>query len=293
VLFDPQGRGVWRNEFDKQLKEDVAMLRLISWDGEELAAYRTEGAHHTFTMLPDGTFGLIQVQVRDWTNPENGETLQVAGDAIVEMSPDGATSTEIWNAFDDLPVGPNEYWNVPFYPVPIKDWTHGNSIHYYPDSDTYLLSLNHQLAAYEIDRHGAILRQFGGEDTGGGWPVYTIADGSMVFENQHDVTFTDEGTLMMFANEYGDQNMTAGAVEYAIDDANHTLTEQWRYLHYPSRILGNVKRLGNGDIFVNFALGGRWIELAPDHETKVWENDVDLGALFGNVHPFTDFATGE
>ena len=46
-------------------------------------------AHHMFAQLPDGTMSYLTMDIREWTDPDTGEVLDLIGDAIVEISPDG------------------------------------------------------------------------------------------------------------------------------------------------------------------------------------------------------------
>ncbi len=80
----------------------------------------------------------------------------------------------------------------PYY-APAHDWTHANGLEYSAERDSYLLSLggiNSVLEASAGDGHVLWIRQ--GE---------RVHPAEAAFSLAHDATWTDEGTVLLFANE--------------------------------------------------------------------------------------------
>lgn len=285
------------NEFSTDHALDAGQVWRVSREAEALQAYNPVQSHHVFTELgpdaPDGAAGTIAylaLDVRPWYDAETDETVDVVGDRIVEIAPDG-TTREVFSTWDWIEVTKPSEWDVPFYPQG-KDWTHSNSLQYDADTDTYLLSLDHLEALVEIRRVDGVPVRWIGPDFGGAPDGIGIAKGSLSFFHQHDAKLRDGGLLTVYATDQAEGH--SGGVTYRIDDASGTLIEVGRHGYSAglrSAFLGQMEPLANGNALVNFASGRAVWEVTPAEEV-VWSIGVDPGTSFGQVHPFDDFYTG-
>lgn len=269
------GRGMLFNQFNRDLTVDDSSIRRLDWHGEEIERTVTPLAHHTFTERPDGTFAYNQLDPRDYTNPETGETDLWIGDSIAEVSPLG-TATTVFSTWDWLEPAVNPYMSaISLYGG--LDWTHGNLLRYDADRDNYLLSLAHVAQVLDIDASDmTVTRTFGGSG-------YHFEGDSTPFSYQHSPLFEDPATLMMFSTPTDGSG--SGAFEYAIDNDAVSLTETWRYqAEDDSLCLGQAIPLPSSNVLVNFGCAARMQEV--DREGNVvWEVDSTPGTGFGQVIP--------
>jgi hypothetical protein len=284
----PDGTGFWQNSFADDRTVDAGMLRRVGWDGETVEEFETPLAHHVFTLLPDGTLAWLVIDVREWTDTETGATESVVGDAIVERSPDGTIET-VFSVWDALDVTKNNRWLVDFYPQG-RDWTHGNALHWDESADSWWLSLGHEQNVLVVPRDTTEVSEVYG--TGEGLKtdatVVPVAEGSLMFEFQHDVHRLPDGNVLMFATH--PEEKWSGAIEYAVQDG--ALTQVWDFglseRSGYSALLGQATRLGNGNTLINYGGTGLLREVTPDG-TVVWELQTAAGTWFGQVHAFNDF----
>lgn len=258
------------NSFDQDRTNDIGQVHARPLLGEGTVDTRTEGGHHTFAYLPDGTIAFPSIDVRTWLDPDDNEEVSVVGDRILEVAPDG-TVTELWSIWDhEEPVKHGE-WDSGFYGSVGKDWTHANALNYNAERDTYLLSLGHLDTIYEIDRStGEVLLRLTPD---------SVADGSTVYNFQHDPNWSDDGTLMLLSYPEG---QPATAIEYSVS-SDGTMEEVWSYQRDKSgtTLLGQARRLPNGNTFINFGGIGEIREVTPAGEV-VWQMNASLGSWFGN-----------
>jgi len=258
------------NSFDQDRTNDIGQVNLQPLQGGEVTGVRTEGAHHTFAHRPDGTIAFPSVDVRAWTDPESGEEVDVVGDRILEVAPDGAV-TELWNIWEHEEPSKHDAWDSGFYEELGQDWTHANALTYSEDRDSYLLSLGHLDTIYEIDRATG--------DVLGRWTPDDVVSGT-AYNFQHDTNWSPDGTLLLLS--YPDDG-PAVAIEYDVN-SDGGLEEVWSYTRDKSgtTLLGQVRRLPNGNTFINYGGIGEMREVTPDGDT-VWRLNAGLGSWFGNV----------
>ena len=147
----------------------------------------------------------------------DGET--IAGDRIVEVSPDGS-ELEIWNAFDSVPIIENGGWTTTYSPG-VPDWTHGNGLAFSEDEGCYYLSMFWPRQVLKIRRSdGEVIWRLDGspEDPGD----FDFGD-DRGFGPQHAPEVFPEG-IRLFDNSHGD----ARVVEYTLGDGVATRTWDWR-----------------------------------------------------------------
>lgn len=258
------------NSFDQDRTNDIGQVHFIDIITGDTVSTRTEGAHHTFAHLPDGSIAFPSVDVRPWTDPDSGEEYRVVGDRILEIAPDG-TVAELWSSWDHAEPTIHDAWDSGFYGDLGQDWTHANALNYSEERDSYLLSLGHLDTIYEIDRStGAVLLHITPED---------VATGE-VYNFQHDTNWSSDGTLLLLSYP---EDKPAIAIEYAVSSEG-VLEEVWSYQRdkMGSTLLGQARRLPNGNTFINFGGIGEMREVTPSGDIA-WQLNIGLGAWFGNV----------
>jgi hypothetical protein len=212
------------------------------------------GLHHDVIELDDGNFLSLSYTFRDIDYPDIG-TVHVAGDLLVEVTPDGEIVWE-WDSFDHLDpqrrrLGFDEVILDPATLETAYDWTHGNGIVYDAATDTVLFSMRHQDWVILIDRAtGDVLWRLGAEGdfalTGGTWQYH-----------QHSPQWQADGTLLLYDNGLGNPDLddaleTSRAARYAIDTETMTASLAWEDAaeDFMSIIAGDADRLPDGSVLV-------------------------------------------
>ena len=281
VRLTDDGTAVLYNVANLNFSVDVGYIRRMRLDGEVLSETRTVLGHHDFVVLPEGGFGYIAADIREWTDPDSGETYTVVGDAIVEV-PEGATDdtprTEIYNTWDHFAVDVDPVKDRDFYPQGL-DWTHSNSLGF-ADGE-YLLSVRKENSVVKVDRAtGEELWQLGGVNS-----AFTLTDGR-AFVGQHSPELTEAGFMLFDNGDVSIRDAYSEAVEYTLDEDGRTFTRLWSY-DYGQRIssylLGDVERLANGNTLVAWGSGGTITEVTPDGQMAL-QVSMPIGSAIGFTH---------
>lgn len=275
--------GVVRNRFTREpfFREGELVWSPMVGEPTRTEEATTDGSHHVFLELPDGDVVFIRADVRQGQLSDGPHT--IVGDELMELAPDG-TLRSIFTTWDHIAVRDEITAFAQTWPEGL-DWTHGNALDYDAERDTLLLSLANVRTTLEIDRAtGALLRSFHGADD---WTLdgddYGVVSGT-AFDHPHDPHWSAQGTLLMSAIE--PDTYASVALEYALDEQAHTLTEVWRYKPLPAVVnwaLGQVQELENGNRLVATSSVGLVQEVAPDG-TVVWEVHTPLNVVFGQVY---------
>lgn len=259
-----------------------ARLHVESLDGSSHEIFELTDFHHGFVPLPDGGFAILRyayVQAGD---------VSVRGDELVEIDANGEEQRVVWSVFDDFPIDPE------LFPpdAPEVDISHGNSVMYYPESDTYLMSF------YQLNAIVAVNRTSGEREwtLGGTYDDFSyVGDPSEKFARQHSPRLVDGGVLIFnnrdVANSEADDRWSEAA-EYHVDFDRKTWEKAWSYnadesIYVP--VLGNADRLADGTTLVGFGSGGRAVQVNEDGDV-LWQLDSDLGGPFGYVHLVDEIA---
>ena len=75
------------------------------------------------------------------------------------------------------------------------------------------------------------------------------------FSKQHDARRLDNGNILLFDNGNNHDPPVSRAVEYEINEENHTATMIWEYIHpenYLALAMGSIQRLSNGNTLINW-----------------------------------------
>ncbi len=237
----------------------------VGLDGSGLEQLPSTGAHHDFTELPDGTLALISYSPRD----VDGETIQ--GDKIVELAPDGGTTTvyDIWDD-PDIEYHPDDAFMGTM-------WPHINAIDYLEDSDSYSISILAFDGIAKLDRASGELTEW----VGGRFSDYTMDGDTDLYQHQHQHQRSGD-SLLVFDNASQEINLSR-AVEYELDPASGEATLSWEY---PSPqglsnvVLGDVHRFDSGNTLITWSYGGMIEEVSPAGE-QLWALEASVGGALG------------
>lgn len=196
--------------------------------------------HHDFTVLPDNS--VVYIEYTD------------NGDRIVERGESGETRT-VYNLSEDFSGS-------------TINWSHCNSIHYYPRDDSYTVSCLGLNNIIKIDRaSGALVWNLQG-DAGGDFSGVT-------WDGQHGHQLLDNGNILFFSNGGASRDETDGsdgifdiesseALELSLDLSSAAAFEIWSCKGGAiSLALGDVQRISNGNTLVTYSLAGKIHEVAP------------------------------
>jgi len=280
--LEPMEGGVRFLEQDLHREDPTASaIVTMDWLGQQEERIEISGAHHRFVSLDDGSMVALAVDVRDWTDPETGEDLQVVGDRLIAVSPEG-DQEEIFLTWDVLEVTTDGFGG--FYGDEL-DWTHGNSIWVDPTGETLLLTLGHLDSVLEIDRStGALIRQIDAQS-------HVITEGTTEFGFPHDARWTDDGTLLLMTTD-----VFSFGVEYDIDAEAGSISEIRRIgddVEIYAAALGEVQPMEHGGHLISYGMGGAIRELNQAGEV-VWELWGKPGNdRLGSIRPFHSFAVSD
>lgn len=274
VARSRDGETLLFNEFAMDRSVDTGTLWRVDLMDTTVESIRTEEAHHAFEELPDGTLAWLAVDIR--TTDTWGD---VVGDRIVERAPDG-TTRDLFSTWDWFEVEENDNFDAGFYPQG-HDWTHGDSLSWSQERDSYLISFRNLDMVAEVDRStGTLLDVLGGEDS-----TYTFDPPESAFTYPHSVQWLDSGHLLLTSSGEHDGAMQTWASEYQVDREAGVLTEVWTYGRgegYFAYALGGARRLESGNTLVNWGTVGLLREITPDGQV-VWEMKADMGNYFGRT----------
>ena len=160
----------------------------------------------------------------------SGETTEVS--TLVERAPDGTIKT-VARLGDDVFAPLTSY--------------HANSVAYHTADDTYTVGDLNAAGFAKLTRGGARLWQFGGSDLLGNHGHHLQGDSLLVFKARATPSLVSEYKL----------TESAGAV---------AATKLWSYdpgNGLGTIILGDVQRLPNGNVLIDYSLGGEMREISP------------------------------
>lgn len=264
------------------------------------------GLHHDVIELDSGNFLALSYTFRDIDYPDIG-TAHVAGDLIVEITPDGEIVWE-WDSFDHLdPQRRREGFDeVILDPETLEnahDWTHGNGIVYDAATDTVLFSMRHQDWLVQIDRAtGDVLWRFGQEGD------FSLPSGMWPF-HQHSPQWQADGSFLLYDNGLGNPDLpfpmeTSRATRWSIDTGAMAATLEWEDAaeDFMSIIAGDADRLPDGSVLVTDsaidlhlgpqAIHARVREVDEDSAEVQWSFTTALGNFIYRCIP-TERLPGE
>ncbi len=245
------------------LNQRIIKVRIDGSDEQEVSI---PNGHHDFTILPDGTIGYIEYDVR------TVDSRTVAGDRLMERKPDGST-TEIYSVWNDFQYDGQ--------PIPEgAGWCHANFLEYHEDENVYYMGSKTFGSILKIDRAtGKLLHAFGGTHSD-----FTVSTGGTTpYEDQHG--FQVQGNDLLVFDNGPQQRMSSRSVEYTFDESSKLMTLVWSYTPSPTLFnfsMGNALHLPNGNRLVSFAISGQ-VDEVDSSSNLVWRLNLGLGGALGYV----------
>lgn len=272
------------NAFSTSLPHYKGAIFRVALDGEVVDRHDMEEGHHAFLQMDEGeTYAYLSARPRSWYDEEEGETVTVVGDAIVEAPVGGGEVRTVFDSWDWSEVEKHDEWEAGFWDVG-HDWTHANGLFYQESSGHYFVSLGYLDKVLEIDREtGEVVREYSDEGD------VRFATGTTPFRFPHDPSVPTDGTLMVFSTP--EDGMYNEVIEYAADLDAGILEETWSYGETnPTYSLaeGQARRLDNGNTLVSWSSAGIIREITEGGDV-VWELQASLGGAVVGATLFDDF----
>lgn len=266
---------LWHNSASSDTHIPDGRLIQKNWiDMSDDDLLETPFGHHVFAFLPNGSKVQLEVDIRDWYNPQTQIVEQVAGDRLVEIAVDG-TQRELFSLWDHIDPVMSSHWQSNFYGQS-KDWSHGNGLFYSEDRNSFLISFGHLDQIYEIDADsGEVLMTIGSNS----W----ITD--MPFHFPHSPMWLENGNLLV----YSLFDASGTAIEYTVHEDQERLEMIWAHSkELPTSFLGQVFRLESGNSLINYGGSGIIQEVNPSGDL-IWEAETSLGTWFGNLEVLNEW----
>jgi hypothetical protein len=289
-VFDPENERILYMQQALHFSSDVGEIYATDWLHEPLGSWRTELAHHGIELQESGLVSYLALDAREYDLPEGGPTM-IAGDKVMEIDLATGATEQVYTVWDHFVPAPTPRWNVATYEG-MKDWSHANGAHYYPASDTYLLSLANLNTVVEI-------RRADGEQLDAMSPAdYAFEDEAGqpddAFEFQHDARW-GEGLGGALTMSMTSTTSNSEAIVYEVDRDARVMKQVWADGNNDDIYafsLGQNIPLANGNRIANYGSAGVVREVDAN-ETIVWELKGGTGGevAFAAVRAFTDFAT--
>lgn len=281
----PDGLSLWHNVVDA-VDGNPHESRLVQRDGtgDILNQILVDGAHHSFDFVDDDTLVTLVTEIRQ--HPLYG---LVAGDRFVLVDLEGNTET-LLSTFDVMEPQPlTDMWNGGNFENSI-DWTHSNSISWYPEHDRFLVSIPGINALWLIDGGGTLKTVVLGLDMTAepylNGPLYSQSPFDIVtggsFSLPHGATMDSQGQIWLLSNGMGNETPSF-AEGYRIENG-----ELERLVHFgtdPSDAhspgLGNVVLIESEDnLVINWGIWGV-VEERTSGNVPIWRQDAPLGEVYG------------
>ncbi len=268
--FKPQPNGkltYFNNEADKfyELNNKYQMVDSFQCGN----GYETD--IHELQILPDGHAFLLGIdpEIMDLSGIGGKTDATVLGSVIQELDQNKNVIFQ-WKSLDYIPV--TDASNLINLTGQVVDYIHSNAICIDNDNNI-MLSSRHLSEVTKINNvTGDIIWRLGGKEN-----QFTFTNDPFKFSFQHDIRRISNGdiTLMDNGNEHSPE--FSRAVEYQLDEVNHTATLVWQYRNSPdyfSSAMGNVERLSNGNTLIDWAKLGIITEVTPN-KTKALEIKIE------------------
>lgn len=223
--------------------------------------YRTNV--HDLHVSPNGHALVLadDPEIVDMSNivPGGNPNATVIGAVIQELDQNKNVVFQ-WRSFDHFQITDATHEDLT---ADVIDAVHPNTIEVDTDGNL-LLSSRHLDEITKIDRGtGAIIWRWGGKNN-----QFIFTNDTVRFSHQHTIRRTSTGTLILFDNGNGRDNLGSRAVEYSMDEQAKTVTLVWQFSHSPevrTTAMGSVQRLPNGNTLIGWGSARPAVtEVRPD-----------------------------
>ena len=306
VIVDSQGRVVFyhptggtnhvaRRLANGNLLYGVLLTSLVEVDmlGREVLRYEAselglDSIHHDAVELPSGNVALLSSELKTIDGYPGGNTYNVVGDVIVEVTRAGevVSKQSLFDVLDPHRVHPGfdvAFWAFTYmgYTTP-KDWTHANALTYDPTDDSFMLSVCYQDIVIRVGRQTGELQWVIGEDdpnTQGddAWPFLVLDGPGFYPSQQHSAEPVGDGGVILYDN--GVVRGQSRAVEYQLDPQSGKVTQVWEYSDPDfdpplfARTIGDANLLPSGTVLVT---DGAAEDQDADGAAFVWSHIVEV-----------------
>lgn len=214
------GKYMWLRDTSHWFSRGV--IRRVRLDGMEDIGFVLPNTHHDIAMLPDDTIAYL--------------SRKGTCDLIIELDEYGTKRTvfDIDAAFPEIAD-------------PSTRDCHANSMHYYPDTDSYTVSLRNENMYLHVSRRGELLWVLGG--------LHNQFAGVHPWNYQHGHHLFDD-RFLFFNNGRGSE--PSRVLEYRLSLEEPRIAELvWSYESPRGSIyFGDVQRLDNGNTLVTYSWEG-------------------------------------
>ena len=224
---------------------------------------------HELRLLPNGHALLmgIDLEIVDMSVvvPGGNPAARVEGLVIQELDADKNVVFQ-WRSWDHFQITDATHEDLTAASI---DYVHGNALELDTDG-TIMLSSRHMDEITKIDRTtGNIVWRLGGKNN-----QFTLVGDTLWFSHQHAIRRIANGNVTLFDNGNYHDPPFSRAVEYTLDETQHSAQLVWQYRNTPDSYgvaMGYAERLDNGSTLISWGTGKPdVIEVAPNG-SKVME----------------------
>ena len=236
--------------------------------------------YHVFKLLSNGSYFILSydsiiVDMSQIVENGNQQATIHSVPVIEEFNADHELVME-WNGWDNLNIADYTHLNLT---APEFTWMHVNSIEIDHDNNI-LISDRRSDDVIKFDRlNGQVIWYLGGPLSD-----FTILNDPFGgFSKQHDARRLDNGNILLFDNGNNHDPPVSRAVEYEINEENHTATMIWEYIHpenYVAAAMGSIQRLSNGNTLINWGT-------IPGEGAVITEVDYEKNIVLEITYPYT------
>ncbi|MEI8133496.1 MAG: aryl-sulfate sulfotransferase [bacterium] len=268
--FTPQPNGLY-TYFDFKLKKyfglDSSYAKVDSFGA--VNGYVTDG--HELRFLSNGNYVLLAAYVDtvDLSHVQGSSNALVTYNVIQEFDRNKVLIFE-WRTQDHFNILDATHESPLSQSI---DYAHCNSIDEDSDHNLILCSRNLDEISKINAETGEFIWRLGGKHN-----QFTTLNDAIPFSYPHDVRMLPNGNMTMFDNgNYRPSPLKSysRALEYVIDEVNHTITKVWEYRHSPdfyASAMGSVQRLPSGNTLIGWGLAdsaSALSEVTPDGNTAL------------------------
>ncbi len=269
----------------------------ISFDGVENEYRAIDDVHHDVVELPGGGIAWLGYESREST-PEEGTAATFTTDAIWVADSFDGEARKVFSMLDDYGHAP---WHVCSHSeletaqVGGEDFSHGNALLYDAERDVFLYTPKHLDAIVAVPRDGgAPIWQAGGRygdfldeagDTIDPDAAYLVDGPARTWWSHSHLSHAWADGFVMYDNGSHHDPLVTRVVEYAWDPDARTLRRTFEFEAENGRydpVLGDVRKLENGNYLVAWTMAGMLTEITPEG-TVVWRASTEIGTAIGRI----------
>jgi len=167
----------------------------VDWQGIIQSEQTLEGAHHAVVQHDDGRLAWLATDLRD-----TEELGPVIGDRVLIMDPANGELETLFSTWDWLEPSEEQLGLTSSWAAG-RDWTHGNSLRWSAERDSYWLTLRGTDQLMELDAHSGALLTVIGADSYTAEPAEAAFWGRDYYDvGPHGAAWTADDSLLVFDN---------------------------------------------------------------------------------------------